>query len=61
MKGLKKSERKPLIDHIIHGRVLVADDWLNTYGNIELLKYDFRESNTSFVPEECDASFDELK
>ena len=28
--------------------MLVIDNWLNTYGNTELLKYDFRESNTSF-------------
>lgn len=61
LKALKESEREALIDHIIHQRVLVADDWSSTYGNIELLKYDFGESNTGFVRGECDASFHELK
>ncbi|CAN6167519.1 unnamed protein product [Urochloa humidicola] len=57
MKLLKEWEKKPLLDFIIQTRVHVADEWKETYGNIELLEYEFEESKSDFVRGECDASF----
>jgi hypothetical protein len=50
--------RELFIKHICQRRVVVADDWRNTYGNIELLNYDLHD-NKGFVRGECDALFDE--
>lgn len=59
MKLLKEWQRKPLLDFIIKRRVLVADEWKETHRNIELLEYEFEESQSDFVRGECDASFQE--
>ncbi|CAN6174878.1 unnamed protein product [Urochloa humidicola] len=57
LKSLKEWQRKPMLDFIIKKRVFVKDEWHLSYGNIELMEYDFEESNSEFVRGECDAAF----
>jgi hypothetical protein len=49
------------IKHIWQRRVVVADDWRNTYGKIELFNYDLHDNKEGFVRGECDTLFDEQK
>lgn len=48
-----------MVDYIIQRRILIAEDWDHTYGNIEVLRYN-ASSDISFVRGECDAAFEVL-
>ena len=42
--SMNELDRESFIKHICQRRVVVADDWRNTYGNIELLNNDLHDN-----------------
>ena len=58
VKGLLDEEKLHLREHLIACRVHISDDWVDTYGTVEILKYNFGPRGT--VRGEIDASFKEV-